>query len=419
MPSYVRTLNTTYEEVDVTTIKTHPANPRRGDLDVIKDSISVNGFYGSVVVNKRTSHILAGNHRYMAAKALGYDKVPVTWVDVGEHEEKRILTADNRTSELGGYDEAVLADLLQELSDEGMLEGTGYGADELGELLDSIMMAEESQERNLSDESAIDAAHDAWNVQKGQLYRIGDHRLLCGDSTSGEDIKGLLGGAQINLLLTDPPYGVSYADKNTFLNAVDEGHRVQRAIENDHLSIDDVSILWEKCFVACFQHMKPGANYYMTGPQGGELSMMMMMMIQKAGLLLKHVLIWAKNNHVLGRCDYNYKHEPILYGWKPGAGHYFGGTSSDTSVWEFDKPLHSKLHPTMKPIPLFERICVNGSRRGENVYDPFCGSGTTLLACEGTGRRGFGMELDPSYCSVILQRLSEMGLTPELINEVT
>jgi len=131
MPSYVRTLNTTYEEVDVTTIKTHPANPRRGDLDVIKDSISVNGFYGSVVVNKRTSHILAGNHRYMAAKALGYDKVPVTWVDVGEHEEKRILTADNRTSELGGYDEAILVDLLKELSDEGMLEGTGYGADDL------------------------------------------------------------------------------------------------------------------------------------------------------------------------------------------------------------------------------------------------------------------------------------------------
>jgi len=129
MPSYVRTLNTTYEEVDVTTIKTHPANPRRGDLDVIKDSISVNGFYGSVVVNKRTSHILAGNHRYMAAKALGYDKVPVTWVDVGEHEEKRILAADNRTSELGGYDEAVLADLLQELSDADMLDGTGYELD--------------------------------------------------------------------------------------------------------------------------------------------------------------------------------------------------------------------------------------------------------------------------------------------------
>ncbi len=139
MPSYVRTLNTTYEEVDVTRIKTHPANPRRGDLDVIKDSISVNGFYGSVVVNKRTSHILAGNHRYLAAKALGYDKVPVTWVDVGEHEEKRILTADNRTSELGGYDEAVLADLLQELSDADMLEGSGYRDDELGDMLDELV----------------------------------------------------------------------------------------------------------------------------------------------------------------------------------------------------------------------------------------------------------------------------------------
>jgi len=136
--SYVRTLNTTYEEVELSQLKTHPANPRRGDLDIIKQSISVNGFYGSVVVNRRTSHILAGNHRYLAAKDLGYETVPVTWVDVGEREEKRILAADNRTSELGGYDDAILADLLQELSDADMLEGSGYGDDELEEMINIL-----------------------------------------------------------------------------------------------------------------------------------------------------------------------------------------------------------------------------------------------------------------------------------------
>ena len=142
--SYVRTLNTTYEEVELSQIKTHPSNPRRGDLDIIKQSISVNGFYGSVVVNRRTSHILAGNHRYLAAKDLGYETVPVTWVDVGEREEKRILAADNRTSELGGYDDAILADLLQELSDADMLEGSGYGDDELEALISGVSGLEES-----------------------------------------------------------------------------------------------------------------------------------------------------------------------------------------------------------------------------------------------------------------------------------
>jgi site-specific DNA-methyltransferase (adenine-specific) len=414
--SYVRTLNTTYEEVELSQLKTHPANPRRGDLDIIKQSISVNGFYGSVVVNRRTSHILAGNHRYLAAKDLGYETVPVTWVDVGDREEKRILAADNRTSELGGYDDAILADLLQELSDADMLEGSGYGDDDLGELLDSVMLEGESQERKPSDESAIGAAYEVWGVQKGQLYQAGEHRLLCGDSTSADDLKRLLGGAQIDLLLTDPPYGVSYSEKNEYLNNLSGASGITKEIANDNLTEEEVGLLWEQCFNLCFLNMKPGANYYISGPQGA-LMRTLLNQIHGSGFLLKHALIWVKNHAVFGRSDYNYRHEPILYGWKPGAAHYYGGDAKQNSVWEYDKPHASKLHPTMKPIPLFERICINGARRGENVYDPFCGSGTTLLACEGTGRRGFGMELDPEYCSVILQRLSEMGLTPELVEE--
>ena len=151
----------------------------------------------------------------------------------------------------------------------------------------------------------------------------------------------------------------------------------------------------------------------MTGPQGGDLSLLMMM-IQKSGLLLKHVLIWVKNQLVLGRSYYHYKHEPIIYGWKPGAAHYYGGESNETSTWECNKPHAAKLHPTMKPVELFARAVKNGSRLGEIVFDPFMGSGTTAVACEQLGRSARGVELSPAYLAVQLERLSEMGLTPTL-----
>ena len=161
---------------------------------------------------------------------------------------------------------------------------------------------------------------------------------------------------------------------------------------------------WLRAMSASFVAARPGACYYMTGPQGGDLSMMMMMMMQKAGWLLKHVLVWVKNNHVLGRCDYNYKHEPILYGWKDGAGHTFNGSASETSVWEVDKPHQSKLHPTMKPIELFARAIKNGSDIGELVFDGFAGSGTTLIAAQQLERRCYAIELEPRYCDVIIER---------------
>ena len=169
--SYVRTLNTTYEEVELSQLKTHPANPRRGDLDIIKQSISVNGFYGSVVVNRRTSHILAGNHRYLAAKDLGYDTVPVTWVDVGEHEEKRILAADNRTSELGSYDDTILTDLLKELDDEDMLEGTGYTDEDLESLIEELELQENEESESPVFVDDLTMKHP---TQLGDVFKLKD-----------------------------------------------------------------------------------------------------------------------------------------------------------------------------------------------------------------------------------------------------
>lgn len=205
------------------------------------------------------------------------------------------------------------------------------------------------------------------------------------------------------MLLTDPPYGVSYADKNKYLNAIAPGNRIQIPIQNDHQTPENMYQLWLAVFAIAYSIMSSGAAYYVTGPQGGALLFLLLLSLKDSGLILKHMLIWVKNNHVLGRADYNYKHEPILYGWKAG-GHKFYGPSNEVSVWEVDKPLKSNLHPTMKPVSLFVRAIVNSTKRDELIYDPFLGSGTTIIACEQTHRICYGIEIDPAYCDVIVTR---------------
>jgi site-specific DNA-methyltransferase (adenine-specific) len=208
-------------------------------------------------------------------------------------------------------------------------------------------------------------------------------------------------GMLASLVVTDPPYGVSYAEKNAFLNAFDEGNRVQTPIQNDHLDKESVQKLWNDSFTQMGASMRPGACVYCFMPQGGD-QMMMMMMMTGAGIEPRHELIWLKNNHVLGRTDYAYKHEPIMYAWKSG-GHRFYG-DFQTSVLEFDRPNSSKLHPTMKPVELIARLVQNSSVVGDVLYDPFLGSGTTLIAAEQLGRKCYGMEISPAYCDVIVKR---------------
>ena len=406
-----------YEWVALSTLKHHPDNPRRGNVEAIRESLRANGIIRPIVVSRHTRHVLAGNHTLKAARAEGMAELPVVWLDaLTPAQERKILLVDNRSSDLADYDNEILAAILGQMREEDELLGTGYSDADVEALL-----AESLGEPSLDDlEDAPEAKEDKsaelqrkWNTARGQLWTVGKHRLMCGDSTSPTDVARLLGGGKVDLLLTDPPYGVSYADKNAFLNAVAPANRIQTPIENDHMSVDDTGELWNKVFTICNDVMKDGACYYMTGPQGGDLSLMMMM-IQKSGLLLKHILIWSKNQMVLGHSDYHYKHEPILYGWKPGAAHYYGGESNETSIWECNKPHAAKLHPTMKPVELFARAVKNGSRAGEIVFDPFMGSGTTAVACEQLGRCARGMELSPAYLAVQLERLSEMGLVAGL-----
>ena len=227
---------------------------------------------------------------------------------------------------------------------------------------------------------------------------------MCGDSTNADDVARLMDGEKADMVFTDPPYNVNYADKNKFLNSVDKGNRIQREIENDNEETDEdcAEKLWKPAFINLQKHAKDCCAIYVTMPQGGA-HMMMMMSIHDAGWKVKHELVWVKNNHVLGRVDYFYKHEPILYGWNKRH-KFYGKGQFNKSVWEIPKPTKSELHPTMKPIALIANAILNSSKEGEIILDCFGGSGSTLIACEQTARRCLMMELDEGYCDVILTR---------------
>lgn len=238
----------------------------------------------------------------------------------------------------------------------------------------------------------------------GKLVLKGRHRLKCGDASVISDVRDAVGGAEANLVLTDPPYGVSYADKNRFLNAIGRPNCVEKPIRNDHESLDDLTEFWQLVMENAYQVTTNRAAYYWFACQGGDQMMMMMMSIGRANWKVRHELIWVKNCHVLGRCDYHYKHEPILYGWKQDGVHDWYGDSSQMSTLEYPKPHRSELHPTMKPIELLERLIQNSTKPDGLVLDLFLGSGSTIIASEKTGRRCFGMEIDSHYCDVILER---------------
>ena len=236
----------------------------------------------------------------------------------------------------------------------------------------------------------------------GDLYILGSHRLLCGDATKKEDVERLMDGKKADMVFTDPPYGVAYSSKNKFLNNIDKGNRIQADIQNDMLSEKETQNFWYKYFLLTKDYLNKVHSYYIFSPQ---IQGMMMMMMMKAGMPYRHVLIWVKNNHVLGRTDYNYKHEPILFGWlEKGTHKFYGQGQQKFSVWEYDKPIKSDLHPTMKPIALIENALLNSSKKNEICIDSFLGSGSTLIACEKTNRICYGMEIDPHYCDVIVER---------------
>lgn len=397
--------NLKVETFKISDLSTYHKNPRRGDVDAIAESLKARGQYRPIVVNIGThaSHdyeILAGNHTYLAAKKLGWKTIQATTVDVDDDQAAQIVLADNRLADLGGYDDETLSALL---SDVSSLDGLGWSQDDVDELAAAL-----EPERDDSEVEDVEVPDDApQRVKRGEIWVLGEHRLMCGDSTKPEDMRKLLGGGEADLRLTDPPYNVAIVGKT----------KKHLTIENDSWANDDEFVEFlRKAFVTALDVLKPGCAFYVWFAQIQAENFLAA--ADKAGMTIRQTLIWAKSTFSLGRQDYQWKHEPCLYGWKDGASHRWFSDRKQTTVLEFEKPARNAEHPTMKPVPLMAYEIRNSSRVGDTVLDSFGGSGSTLMACEQTGRKCVTMELDPHYCDVILKRWEDYtGQKAERISE--
>lgn len=388
--------NLKVETFKISDLSTYHKNPRRGDVDAIAESLKARGQYRPIVVNIGThaSHdyeILAGNHTYLAAKKLGWKTIQATTVDVDDDQAAQIVLADNRLADLGGYDDETLSALL---SDVSSLDGLGWSQDDVDELAAAL-----EPERDDSEVEDVEVPDDApQRVKRGEIWVLGEHRLMCGDSTKPEEA---------DLWLTDPPYNVAIVGKT----------KKHLTIENDSWANDDEFVEFlRKAFVTALDVLKPGCAFYVWFAQIQAENFLAA--ADKAGMTIRQTLIWAKSTFSLGRQDYQWKHEPCLYGWKDGASHRWFSDRKQTTVLEFEKPARNAEHPTMKPVPLMAYEIRNSSRVGDTVLDSFGGSGSTLMACEQTGRKCVTMELDPHYCDVILKRWEDYtGQKAERISE--
>ena len=253
--------------------------------------------------------------------------------------------------------------------------------------------------------------------KRGDIWQLGEHRVMCGDSSKAEDVAALMGGGLADMVFTDPPYGVSIGDKNKALNSVQKAGRCCENIKNDTLGAEELYPILTAAMTNARLNCKPDASYYVTSPQGGELGLMMMMM-KDSGLPVRHMLVWVKNcaTFSLGRLDYDYQHEPIFYTWTSKHHNYRKGENR-TTIWKYDKPRKCDLHPTMKPVALVANAMMDATLEGDIILDVFGGSGTTLIAAEQLRRKARLMELDEHYCDVIISRWEKMtGQTAMKLN---
>lgn len=403
-------------------------NPRKdlqpGDeeFERLRSSIETFGYVDPIIINEDGT-VIGGHQRLKVLKLLGYDEVDCAVVNLNKQDEKALNIALNKIA--GDWDEEKLAEIFQDLKAEDYdLSSTGFDEDEINNI---ILKFDESVDLEEADKDVPEPA-DVYFSRQGDLWLLGKHRLLCGDSTKMESFDALLGDEPAQLLITDPPYNVNY-----------EG--VAGKIMNDQMSDDKFKLFLYDMFTACLAHMLDGASAYIFHSDnfGGAFRSA----FQDAGFYLKQCLVWVKNTFVLGRRDYQWRHEPVLYGWRPGAAHYFtdrrdlstvidesgrpdvDGMSReelqellsliydevdlvDTTVLYCEKPMKNVEHPTMKPTKLIAKLIENSSKPGWVVLDPFGGSGSTLIAAEATGRISRLIELDPKFCDVIVKRYAQV-----------
>ncbi len=404
-------------------------NPRKdlkpGDKEYekLKRSITEFGYVEPVIWNERTGTVVGGHQRLKVLKDLGYEEIDCVVVNISLEQEKALNVALNKIS--GEWDNALLGDLLKELELTGYdITLTGFDLKEAKDLYGKGSM-ENVHEDNFNPEKEVKEVKEP-KTKLGDIYHLGDHRIICGDSTNVEYYKKVLDGQKIDLVVTDPPYNIDYGGTIS-------GNG--RDIANDNMSDSEFYEFLLGFYKACFEMTKPGGAMYVFHSTKETVNFINAMI--DAGFKYAQTLVWYKNHFTLGRQDYQWIHEPILYSWKEGAAHYFINdrtiatvieelrlnakkmsknelleilnkiTGLETSVILDNKPNKSVEHPTMKPITLCAKLIYNSSHEGDIVWDSFLGSGSTLIACEQLNRRCYGIELEPKYVDVIVKRFRE------------
>lgn len=365
----------------------------------IASSIKEFGFLNPVIVDADNG-IIAGHGRVMAAKKLGIDELPcIDASHLSEAQKKAYIIADNKLALNAGWDDEILRiefDALKELDFD--LELTGFSLDEISELEIEEIAPEYEED---ADGEVIEPPPEP-KTKEGDVWILGKHRLMCGDSTSIDALEKLCNNQLVDMWLTDPPYNVAVVGGNRADNVEERKKKGGMVIQNDSMPDEDFRQFLRDCYVAADAVMKPGAVFYIWHADSEGYNFRGA--AKDAGWQVRQCLIWNKSSLVMSRQDYHWKHEPCLYGWKEGAGHLWASDRKQTTVLNFDRPGRNGEHPTMKPVELFEYCLLNNTKGGDIVLDSFGGSGTTMIACEKSGRTGYLMELDPKYCDVIINR---------------
>lgn len=371
-------------KLKISEVKPYERNAKKHDkkqIENVMESIRQFGFVQPVVVDKNNVLVI-GHCRYAAAKRLKMKQIDAVRVEsLTEEQVNKLRLLDNKLNE-SEWDIELL------LEDVPALDWDGFDIDwNLPEL--------EGDEPEVVEDEPPEPPKEA-KTKPGDLYQLGRHRLLCGDATKPEDLERLMNGQRADLYLTDPPYNVDYVGKT----------KDALKIENDSRGDSEFRELLVNSFMAAKECMKAGAAFYIWHADSEGFNFRGA--CRDVGWTVRECLIWKKNSMVLGRQDYQWQHEPCLYGWNEGGSHAWYSDRKQTTILEFDRPTKSKEHPTMKPVKLFDYLMKNSSKKDDIVLDTFGGSGTTIIACEQNGRCGYSTELDPKYCDVIVERWEKL-----------
>jgi DNA modification methylase len=392
----------------------HPNNWRRhprSQMAALLGLLEKIGYADALLARELPNGKLELVDGHLRAQTTPDELVPVLVLDLNEEEAKLVLLTLDPLAAMAESEVEQIKTLLETVRTEN-----GAVQELLERVAGPALWASLYSTQTNDPEVALERADELqakWGTKAGQLWTADLHRMICGDSRDRALVKRLFSNdaSQIRMLWTDPPYGVSYGAKTAWSKQHRAGSQ-RRAIENDSLEPLELKELFAEVLIVAREHALPGAVVYTSVP-----SVFLKFFIQgleEGGFRYRHCLIWVKQTFVLGRSDYHYRHEPILYGWLDNGPHYFSHDRSQDSVFEIDRPVASDLHPTTKPLELIARMVANSSKPGELVFDPFCGAGSTIIAAHQLGRIGYGCELDPGYLAVELERLSMLGLKPKL-----